>query len=60
MKRCKKCGCYLDPAEHCDCEEQDQTIDTPRRQVAPKKTIYPREWNSQEYIQQRWLEFDMR
>ena len=20
--RCKDCGAFLDPAEHCDCEEQ--------------------------------------
>lgn len=20
--RCKNCGAYLDPAEHCECEEQ--------------------------------------
>ena len=57
--RCERCGCYLDPGERCDCEEQE-CIDTPRRQVACKPTIYPREWNSQKYIQQKWLEFDMR
>ena len=59
MKTCKICGAYLDPDEHCDCDEQE-CIDTPRRQVAKKPTIPPREWNSQEYIQQKWLEFDMR
>lgn len=58
-KRCKNCGCYLDPGEHCDCDEQE-CIDTPRRQVAKKATIPPREWNSQAYIQQKWLEFDLR
>lgn len=57
--RCERCGCYLDPGERCECEEQE-CIDTPRRQVACKPTIYPREWNSQKYIQQKWLEFDMR
>ena len=59
MKTCKICGAHLDPDEHCDCDEQE-CIDTPRRQVAKKPTIPPREWNSQEYIQQKWLESDMR
>ena len=31
-----------------------------RRPVAKKRTVYPREYNSQEYIRQRWREFDMR
>lgn len=59
MERCKKCGFFLDPGEWCDCDDQE-CIDQPRRQVAYKPTIYPREWNSQEYIQQKWLDFDMR
>lgn len=61
-KRCARCGCYLDPGEWCDCEEQDQAcIDTPRRPVAKKKTPPPpREYNSEAYIRQRWLEFDLR
>lgn len=58
-KRCKNCGCFLDPGEWCDCEEQE-CIDTPHRPVAKKPTIPPREWNSQAYIQQKWLEFDLR
>jgi hypothetical protein len=58
-KRCNRCGCFLDPGEWCDCDEQE-CIDTPRRPVAKKPTIPPREWNSQAYIQQKWLEFDMR
>lgn len=56
---CPHCRAHLNPGEHCDCDEQE-CIDTPRRQVAKKPTIPPREWNSQEYIQQKWLEFDMR
>lgn len=58
-KICPHCQAHLDPGEHCDCDEQE-CIDTPRRQAAKKATIYPREWNSQQYIQQKWLEFDMR
>ncbi len=23
MKRCKFCGCYLDPDEWCDCQDED-------------------------------------
>lgn len=56
---CPHCRAHLDLGEHCDCDEQE-CIDTPRRQVAKKPTIPPREWNSQEYIQQKWLEFDLR
>lgn len=22
--RCEKCGAYLDPGEHCDCEREEQ------------------------------------
>lgn len=22
FNRCERCGAYLDPGEHCDCEEQ--------------------------------------
>lgn len=56
---CPHCRAHLDPGEHCDCDEQE-CIDPPRRPVAKKPTIPPREWNSQAYIQQKWLEFDMR
>ena len=56
---CPHCRAHLDPGKHCDCDEQE-CIDTPRRQVAKKPTILPREWNSQAYIQQKWLEFDLR
>lgn len=58
-KRCKLCGCYLDPGEHCDCDEQE-CIDAPHRPTAKKPTIYPREYNPQSYIDRMWREFDMR
>lgn len=60
MKRCKKCGCRLDPGEWCDCEDQEPCIDTPRRQVTKKRTVYPREYNTEAYIRQRWQEFELR
>lgn len=60
-KTCKICGCSLDPGEWCDCEEQDTPdVEQPRRPVAKKRTVYPREWNSQEYIERRWREWDLR
>jgi hypothetical protein len=31
-----------------------------RRPVVKKPTTYPREYNSEEYIRQRWREFDLR
>lgn len=59
-KRCKRCGCYLDPNEWCDCEDDAPEVDQPRRPVAFKPTVRPREWNSEAYIRKRWEEFDMR
>lgn len=60
-KRCNRCGCYLDPGEWCDCDEYPEPEqEMARRPVAAKPTIRPREWNSEAYIRQKWLEFDMR
>ena len=60
-KRCKICGCCLDPNEWCDCEDHPQPeVEMARRPVAKKSTVYPREYNTEQYIRQRWLEFDMR
>ena len=57
---CPHCKASLDFGERCDCDEQE-CIDTPRRQAPKKKTPPPpREYNSEAYIRQRWLEFDMR
>ena len=28
--------------------------------VAKRRTVYPREYNTEEYIRQRWREFDLR
>ena len=60
-KRCKFCGCCLDPNEYCDCEDHPQPEqEMARRPVAKKRTVYPREYNTEEYIRQRWREFDLR
>lgn len=60
-KRCKICGCCLDPNEWCDCEDHPQPEkEMARRPVAKKRTVYPREYNTEEYIRQRWREFDLR
>ena len=60
-KRCKKCGCYLDPGEWCNCEDHPEPEqEMARRPVARKPTIYPREYNPQSYIDRMWREFDMR
>lgn len=61
FRRCKRCGCYLDPGEWCGCEQADQPEqDIARRPVAKQPTILPREYNTESYIRQRWLEYDMR
>lgn len=60
-KSCKRCGCYLDPGEWCDCDEHPAPEqEMARRPIAHKNTVSPREYNSDEYIRRRWLEFDMR
>ena len=60
-KRCKICGCILDPNEWWDCEDHPQPEqEMARRPVAKKRTVYPREYNTEEYIRQRWREFDLR
>ena len=60
-KRCKRCGCSLDPGEWCDCEDHPEPEqEMARRPVARKPTIYPREYNPQSYIDRMWREFDMR
>lgn len=60
-KRCKNCGCYLDPGEWCDCDErQEPERELVKRPVARNPTIAPREYNTEAYIRQKWREFDMR
>lgn len=60
-KRCKNCGCFLDPGEWCDCDEHPEPEqEMARRPVARKPTVYPREYNPQSYIDRMWREFDMR
>lgn len=60
-KRCKNCGCFLDPGEWCDCEDHPEPEqEMARRPVVRKPTVYPREYNPQSYIDRMWLEFDMR
>ena len=62
-KRCKNCGCYLDPGEWCRCDEEqheEPEREEARRPIAKKNAPPPREWNSEAYIRQKWLEFDMR
>lgn len=60
-KRCKLCGCYLDPGEWCDCDEHEQPEqEMARRPVARKFSAPPREYNSEAYLRQRWMEFDLR
>lgn len=57
-KICPHCQARLDPGERCDCDSRDQPEkELARRPAAKKKTVYPREYNSQEYINARWQEF---
>ena len=60
-KRCKNCGCFLDPGEWWDCDDHPEPEqEMARRPVARKPTVYPREYNPQSYIDRMWREFDMR
>lgn len=55
MKRCKICGCYLDPGEWCDCDKHDQPEqDMARRPVVKRPTVYPREYVPESYTRARW------
>lgn len=61
-KRCKLCGCWLDDGEWCECDEQELAepeMET-RRPVAKRRTVYARAYDSQEYIEQRWREWELR
>lgn len=58
---CPHCNAHIDPGEHCDCDRYEQPEqDMARRPVARKRTFFPREYNTEAYIRQRFLEFDMR
>lgn len=60
-KRCNRCGCYLDPGEWCDCDSHPEPEkEMVKRPVARQRTIYPREYNTQEYIRSRWQAWDER
>lgn len=59
-KRCKLCGCYLDPGEWCKCEDDAPEVDQPHGVMSKRTAPPPREWNSEAYIRQKCLEFDMR
>lgn len=56
---CERCGAHLDPGEHCDCEQYEQPeMEMARRAAKPRrrKPVY----NSPEYLEQQWREFDCR
>ena len=60
-RTCIHCGAHYDPGEHHDCDDhQEPEQEMARRPVAKRRTVYPREYNSEAYIRQKWLEFDMR
>lgn len=60
-KTCVNCGAHRDPGERCDCDDHPEPErEMARRPVAKRHIVYPREWNSEAYIRQKWLEFDMR
>lgn len=40
FKRCACCGAYLDPGEHCDCDDYEQPErEMARRPVARQRTL---------------------
>ena len=56
---CDHCGAHLDPGERCDCEEHDQPeMETARRSSKPRRRKPA--YNSPEYLEQQWREFDCR
>jgi len=42
--KCEKCGARLDPAEHCDCEEEAN------RKVESRKIFYKKETGSEQFM----------
>lgn len=59
-KRCSLCGCYLDPGEWCDCDQHEPPEQEEARRPVARRTVYPREYNTEAYIRQRWQELDLR
>lgn len=56
---CEHCGAHLDPSEHCDCDQYEQPeMEMARR--APKPRRRKPAYNSPEYLEQQWREFDCR
>lgn len=41
MKRCKICGCYLDPGEWCDCQEDENQDVDEQEARRPSKARHP-------------------
>lgn len=61
FKRCACCGAYLDPGEHCDCDDYEQPErEMARRPVARQRTVYPREHSTEAYTRQKWQNSGMR
>lgn len=46
-KRCKICGCNLDPGEWCECDRHEQPErDMVKRPSGRTRTVFPREHDS--------------
>ena len=41
MKRCKFCGCYLDPGEWCDCQDEEEQDVDEQEARRPSKVQHP-------------------
>lgn len=60
-RTCPYCRTHLGPDEHCECDSHDQPeIDMVKRPVRKTRTVLPREYNTEAYIRQKWLESDLR
>ena len=55
MENCNNCNNCNEP-----CEQRDNCIDQPRRQMAWKPTVYPREWVPESYINTKYQNSDKR
>lgn len=55
MENCNNCNNCNEP-----CEQRDNCIDQPRRQMAWKPTVYQREWEPESYTKTKYQYSDKR
>ena len=61
MKKCKICGCRLDPGEWCNCQDEEATeVDREEARIPVRGSHNSYAQLQREYIERCWDEFYMR